>query len=342
MKNISRIVEAIVALSLGTAMITSCTSKNKNNEIITESATEQIEMTTTETATDEEMTTKETTTREEIPTRFPKEKKPDMPTIEEQVLVDNDIVKIIAKEFIVYYRYGASVKINVENKSEKDFDLFCRDVIVNDYICFSGSELSLNAGEKSDFEIEFRPESYYDGKSSQIGEIKLKFSLCETDSYYDVIQESDWIAINTFDIEAVEDKIDIDGITLFDQEGIKIVATENDGFDLESTTICAYVENNTDNDIYIDSKDLYVNGYMVDGSITYNNIYAHSKRKIYIDFYYYDNPDKEKIGIIDDLGVSFEIKDNNDRDITLMDTELVNFSAKELRYYDDCLRYCIS
>ena len=54
MKNISRIVEIIVALSLGTAMITSCTSNRKNSRIdviTTESTTEQIEMTTTETTT---------------------------------------------------------------------------------------------------------------------------------------------------------------------------------------------------------------------------------------------------------------------------------------------------
>lgn len=47
---------------------------------------------------------------------------------------------------------------------------------------------------------------------------------------------------------------------------------------------------------------------------------------------YYQNPDKEKIGIIDEVGVSFEIKDNND--IILMDTEKVNFSAKDLKDYD--------
>lgn len=338
MKNISKIFEVIVALSLFcTAMLASCALNRKNSETditITDMTTEQNEIITTETAAKGELTTTEQITKTELSTIYTREKMPDMPTIEEQVLVDNDMVKITAKEFIVYNRRGASIKVYVENKSPKAFDLSCDDVIVNEYICFSDSRLSLQAGEKADFEIEFCPESYNDGKISKIGEIKLKFCLCEPDSYFDVIQESDWITINASDIDAEEDRIDIDGITLFDQDGIKIVATENDGFDLESATICAYVENNTDNDIYIDYKDLYVNGYLVDGSIAFNNIYAHSKRIIYIDFYYFDNPDKEKIGIIDDLGVSFEIKDNNDKDITLMDTELVNFSAKELRNYD--------
>lgn len=342
MKNISRIVEIIVALSLGTVMITSCTSNSKIDVTTTASTTEQIEMTTIETATDEELTTAEATTKLEITTKHPKVKMPDMPTIEEQVLLDNDMVKITAKEFIVYNRGGTSIKLYVENKSEKAFKLRCDDVIVNDYVCYSGSHLLLKAGEKSDFEVDFRPESYDSGKISKIGEIKLKFFLCEPDSFHVVIQESDWIAINASDIEAEDEERDIDGITLFDQDGIKIVATENDGFDLESASIRAYVENNTDRDIHIDDKDLYVNGYMVEGGVTYNSIYSHSKCFIYVDYYYYDNPDKEKIGIIDELGASFEIRDDNDMDIKLMDTDMVYFSAKELPHYDDYLKYCIS
>ncbi len=81
---------------------------------------------------------------------------------------------------------------------------------------------------------------------------------------------------------------------------------------------------------------------MVDGTTYYNSIYAHSKVLIYIDFYYHDNPDKEIIVIVDELGVPFEIPDNNDMDIKLMDTDLVNFSAKELRYYDDYIQDYIS
>lgn len=46
-----------------------------------------------------------------------------------------------------------------------------------------------------------------------------------------------------------------------------------------------------------------------------------------------DDPDKEKIGIVDKICVPFEIKGNNDTDIILMDTEKVNFSAKELKCY---------
>lgn len=334
MKNISKTFEIIVALSLCTAMITSCASNRKNSKTdvtVTDTTTEQNEIITTETAAKSELITTESTTNIELSTHYPRKKISDMPTIEEQVLVDNETVKITAKEFIVYDRYDESIKVYVENKSEEAFDLKCGDIIVNDYICHSYSQLSLKAGEKSAFEIGFNPQSHYIEKAFKIGEIRLRFSLFESGSY-NVIQESDWITINASDIEVEKDKTDVDGITLFDQGGIKIIATENDGFDLDSASIWVYVENNTDNDIYIDSKDSYVNGYMVDGSIMKNNIYAHSKRLTYIDFYYYQNPDKEKIGIIDEVGVSFEIKDNND--IILMDTEKVNFSAKDLKDYD--------
>ena len=344
MKNISRIVEIIVALSLGTAMITSCTSNRKNSRIdviTTESTTEQIEMTTIETATDEEMTTTETTTRTEIPTRFPKEKMSGMPTIEEQVLLDNDMVKITAKELIVYRHHETCIRLYVENKSEKAFDLKGDDVIINGYVCYSLSKLSLKAGEKADFELGFRPESYNERVLGKIGEIKLRFCLREPDSFYDVIQKSDWITINASDIEAEDEKLDKDGITLFDKDGIRIVAIENGGFDLESASIKVYIENNTDKDIYIEDKDFYVNGYRVDGD-AFGSIYAGTKMITSIEFFYYDNPDKEEIGIIDELGVSFEIKDNNDKDTILMNTDMAYFNAKELRYYDDCLQSCYS
>ena len=87
MKNVSKIVKFIVVLSLGTVVISSCTSKRNNSKsditITYPPTTEQVEITTTDTAN-----------KIETSTRFPKEKFPDMPDIEEQVLLGNEMIKI--------------------------------------------------------------------------------------------------------------------------------------------------------------------------------------------------------------------------------------------------------
>lgn len=87
MKNVSKIVKFIVVLSLGTVVISSCTSKRNNGKsdiTITYPPTiEQIEITTTETAN-----------KIASSTRFPNGKFPDMPDIEEQVLLGNEMIKI--------------------------------------------------------------------------------------------------------------------------------------------------------------------------------------------------------------------------------------------------------
>ena len=77
MKNISIIFEIIVALSLCTAMITSCASNRKNSKTdvtVTDTTTEQNEIITTETAAKSELITTESTTNIELSTRYPRKK----------------------------------------------------------------------------------------------------------------------------------------------------------------------------------------------------------------------------------------------------------------------------
>lgn len=54
--------------------------------------------------------------------------------INEQVLVDQDGIKITATEYVTDSIWGDGIKLLVENNSAKDYTIGCDALIVNDYM----------------------------------------------------------------------------------------------------------------------------------------------------------------------------------------------------------------
>ena len=55
-------------------------------------------------------------------------------SINEQVLVDQDGIKITATEYVTDSIWGDGIKLLVENNSAKDYTIGCDALIVNDYM----------------------------------------------------------------------------------------------------------------------------------------------------------------------------------------------------------------
>ena len=57
-----------------------------------------------------------------------------VPTIEEQVLIDTNGIKITAKEYLTDKIWGDGIKLLIENSSDTDYTVGCDALIVNDYM----------------------------------------------------------------------------------------------------------------------------------------------------------------------------------------------------------------
>mgnify|MGYP000808395303 FL=1 len=70
-------------------------------------------------------------------------------SINEQVLVDQDGIKITATEYVTDSIWGDGIKLLVENNSAKDYTIGCDALIVNDYMITDLFSADVAAGKKS-------------------------------------------------------------------------------------------------------------------------------------------------------------------------------------------------
>lgn len=69
-------------------------------------------------------------------------------SINEQVLVDQDGIKITATEYVTDSIWGDGIKLLVENNSAKDYTIGCDALIVNDYMITDLFSADVAAGKK--------------------------------------------------------------------------------------------------------------------------------------------------------------------------------------------------
>ena len=78
-------------------------------------------------------------------------------SINEQVLVDQDGIKITATEYVTDSIWGDGIKLLVENNSARDYTIGCDALIVNDYMITDLFSADVAAGKKSIVTDPYKP-----------------------------------------------------------------------------------------------------------------------------------------------------------------------------------------
>ena len=76
-------------------------------------------------------------------------------TIEEQLLVDQDGLKITAKEYTVDPIWGPGIKLLIENDSDKNYGISCNALVVNNYMVSDIFSKSVAPGKKANETLNF-------------------------------------------------------------------------------------------------------------------------------------------------------------------------------------------
>lgn len=188
-------------------------------------------------------------------------------TIEEQVLYDVDGFKITATGLSFDGLMGPELKILIENDSGKDLTTQVRDVVVNGYMVEPVFSADVATGKKVNDTIQFMQSSLDACGISTIADIGFKFHIFES-STWDNVADSEQLAIETSAKGTYVQEYDDSGTVLVDDGGIKIVYQGLDDGGLMGPQIMLYIENNTDQAVTIQQRDLSINGFMIDGIIS--------------------------------------------------------------------------
>ena len=290
----SRFISGVLCALLATSMLIGCSSSDSSEpkEIV---AKEEATKEEAEEATEEEKSTEDDTEAEEkTDTAVEDDKKADI-TIEEQVLVDRDGIKVTAKEYVNDDIWGEGIKVLIENNSDGDVSVGCDALIVNDYMISDLFGAEIAAGKKSNETIYLSSSELNAAGIDTVGRVELYFHAFDADTYD----------------------------TIFSQESATIETSAMNSF--WGTAILLYIENNSGQNVGISVEDLSVNGFMLEPLFS-ADVYDGKKAVNEITLMSSDLEEND-IEAIEDVELKFHIYDIETYD-TITDTDIITFSAK--------------
>lgn len=252
------------------------------------------------------------------------EKKVELPTIEEQVLLDQDGVKITAKEYVNDSIWGDGIKLLIENNSEKNLGVGCNALIVNNYMITDLFSSSIAAGKKSNETMYISSSSLKDAGISNIGQIEVYFYIFDGDTYM-TISNAPCAVIKTSDFENMDTTPNDAGQELYNEGGIRIVGKYLADDPIWGKGILLFMQNDSGKNVGIQCDNMSVNGFMITplfSSTVYDG-------KMAIDDITLLSSELEENGIteVEEVELTFHIFDAESY-MTITDTAPITFSTK--------------
>lgn len=184
-------------------------------------------------------------------------------TIEEQVLLDYDGIKITAKELSENW-LGPEMKVLIENNTESDITVQVDDIVVNDYMMSTFLYETVSAGKKSNTTFSVYNTMLKDAGIENVGKIEIYFSIVDPSSFK-TIYESDVVEIHTSMYDSMDTTTNEMGEELINENGIRIVGKYVEEGSVWGNGVVLYIENNTERTILVSADDLSINGFMITG-----------------------------------------------------------------------------
>lgn len=226
-------------------------------------------------------------------------------SLEEQVVLDENGIKITAKGLDKDGLLGPEVKLLIENESGKDVTVQARNVSVNGYMVEDIFSADVVNGKKANDELIIMANSLEKAGISTIADIEFSFHVSETHSF-DSLFDSDLIQLKTSAADSYEYTFDDSGDVVYDEGGVKIVVkglSESDS--IFGPGIIVYAENNSEKDVTVQVRDVSVNGFMVDPIFSAD--VAAGKHAVDSITFMSNNLDENEIDKIKDVELSFHI-----------------------------------
>lgn len=246
--------------------------------------------------------------------------------IEEQVLLEQDGIKITAKELSTDSFWGPEVKVLIENTSTKSVTVQLRDVSVNGIMMEPMFSAEVAAGKKVNDSITFMTSEFEEAGITIIQNMEFSFHVFDTESWNTVF-DSETIYLTTNADGMVEQEVDKEGQLVLEQDGISIVIKEADSEDsFWGADIYVYVENNSDRNVTVQARSVSINGFMVEPMFSCD--VAAGKQAYDSLTFLESNLTENGIESIDNMEISFHVFDTESWD-TIFDSEQIAVSFAE-------------
>ena len=245
-------------------------------------------------------------------------------TIEEQVLVDQDGIKITATGYETDSIWGEGIKLLIENNNSKDYTIGCDALIVNDYMISDLFAATVAAGKKATETMHLYSSELRAAGIDNVGKVEMYFHAYDDDTY-DYIFSKVYSEVHTSEFANMDTTADDSGTELYNANGIRIIGKTVDEDSFWGMAILLFCENNSGRNISIHVDDMSINGYMMTPYLA-STLYNGKKA---IDDITIMSSDLESSGVttIEEAELKFRITDEDTYE-TIVETDPVKFSAK--------------
>ncbi len=192
---------------------------------------------------------------------------PEAVTVERRVLYSKKNIKITATGFDEG-RPDPKLKLLIENNTGRDILVRAFDTSVNGYMCTSSLQAKALAGQSVEDVLEFKATGLEKCGIEKIATMEFYFDIANAANGI-TIYESDVIKVSTSIAGSYQQAYDDSGRVLVNRSGVRIV---DKGLELKDnsdsgTGVSLYIENNTDQKISVQVRNVYVNGFPVDNTM---------------------------------------------------------------------------
>lgn len=244
-------------------------------------------------------------------------------SINEQVLVDQDGIKITATEYVTDSIWGDGIKLLVENNSTKDYTIGCDALIVNDYMITDLFSADVAAGKKSNEVMYLSSTELKAAGIDTVGQIEMYFHAY--DSNWDNLFKNVYSKLETSEFANMDTTPNDEGQELYNANGVRIVGKTVDENSFWGTAILLYIENTSGQNVGINVDNMSINGYMMTPLFS-TTVYDGKKS---IDDITIMSSDLEANGItsVDQVELKFHIYNAESYD-TIADSDAITFTAQ--------------
>lgn len=184
-------------------------------------------------------------------------------TVENQVLLDDSGVKITATGFDKSGWFGAELKVQIENNTEKSLTFQVRDVSVNGYMVETMFSSDVAAGKKANDSITFSSSDLQACGIETFADMEFYFHIF--DESWETYLDTDTVQVKTSAADSYTYSFDDAGDELYNGNGIRIVSRGvSDEDSIFGPALVVFIENTSGKNITVQTRDTSVNGFMVD------------------------------------------------------------------------------
>ena len=243
-------------------------------------------------------------------------------SIDERVLYDADNIKITASSLGDSWA-GPTLKLLIENNSDRSVTVQARNASVNGFMVETMMSADVAAGKKANDELTFLTSGLEECGIDTIAVMEFSLHIFDSEDWTD-ITETDSFTIETSAAANYTQEVDDSGEVLVETNGIKIVGKGLSADDsVWGPGLILYIENNSDQNITVQVRDVSVNGYMVESMMS-EDVTIGKKAITAVQFFSSDL-EENQITDITDVELYFHVFNLESWD-TIYDSDVINIA----------------